>query len=214
MKAINITFLLIIIFTQVSFSQIQVSCGGISNILGTNGMISSLNMNDCLEDLEIRIDESLLLDNENITLEGAFELDSGKSIRIIGNQNHTIFIRPFERDVTYNKKVLAYKGGLLPDEEKTVIKTSRYDSKRSSSKVESIVYQNLTIYPNPATTNITIQTQETILIYKVINPQGTIILQEYFPDSNTIDISNLNNGMYYIKIQTLQQVVTKQLIKN
>ena len=208
---------LILIFTliaiQFTFSQVQLSCNNVNSIIGSSSSILFLNTNDCSGDMVIRIDESLLSNNEGINIEGEI-FGQKKSIRIVGNQNHSISLVPFDKDNRFQKKVLFYKGE-QPEERKTRILSHDLDSKEETEEEGQIV-----VYPNPMNSGdneITIsapKTQLTILSYTLKNNYGAILLQKYFPDSNTIDISNLNNGMYYIKIQTLQQVVTKQIIKN
>jgi hypothetical protein len=208
---------LILIFTliaiQFTFSQVQLSCNNVNSIIGSSSSILFLNTNDCEGDIVISIDENLLSNNEGITIEGELSKNR-KSIRIVGHQNHTISLVPFDKENTLQKKVISYKGKLPEDRKTRVISTNK------DSKEEIDLEGEIKIYPNPVTSNeneITIsapKTQLTILSYTLRNNYGAILLQKYFPDSNTIDISNLNNGMYYIKIQTLQQVVTKQLIKN
>ena len=211
MKIKHLIFTLII--TQFTFSQVQLSCDNVNSIIGSSSDIVFLNTNDCSGDMVIRIDESLLSNNEGITIEGEISRKN-KSIRIIGNQNHSISLVPFNKDSIFHKKTLIYKGK-LPEERKTrVISSDEFDKEETEEEGQIVVYPNPM---NSGDNEITIsapKTQLTILSYTLRNNYGAILLQEYFPDSNTIDVSNLNNGMYYIKIQTLQQVVTKQLIKN
>ena len=213
MKTKHLIVIFTLIITQLTFSQVKVSCDNVNSIIGSSSDIVFLNTNDCSGDMVIGIDESLLSNNEGITIEGEI-FGQKKSIRIVGNQNHSISLVPFDKDNRFQKKVLFYKGE-QPEERKTRILSHDLDSKEETEEEGQIV-----VYPNPINSGdneITIsapKTQLTILSYTLRNSYGAVILQEYFPDSNTIDISNLNNGMYYIKIQTLQQVVTKQLIKN
>ena len=210
MKTTILNLIFILVLVQFTFSQIQVSCDNINTIIGTNNTISFLNINDCNRDIVISIDES---SNEDINLEGEL-IRNRASIRILGNENHSISLVPFDKDSNLKKKVVAHKGK-LPEERKTRVLSHKNEGKGDAKEEGEI-----TVYPNPINSNndeITIsapKTQLTILSYTLRNNYGAIILQEYFPESNTIDVSNLNNGMYYIKIQTLQQTVTKTFIKN
>jgi hypothetical protein len=211
---INLTFFFVITSFQITFSQVQTSCDGINKNIVDSGSTSFLRMNDCPGDLVISIDESLLSANEDITLEGEI-LKNRQSIRIIGNQNHSIFIAPFYMDNTDYKKVVALNGK-LPEERKTRVVSHNRDSKGefelegeikvSPNPIDSDKYNEITIFAP--------KTELTIISYTLRNGYGVVILQEYFPDSNTIDVSNLNNGIYHIKIQTLQQAVTVKFIKN
>jgi hypothetical protein len=209
MKTIILSLISTLIFSQFSFSQLLVNCGKVNVYPNTKEIIVSLNANDCNENLKITIDESKLSVNDIVKIEGDVDLDSGEPVHIIGKQNYSILISPFDRNNNSDMKVVYYKGG-LPDEKKTVIRTSRKEFKHSPIR---LIQENVIVYPNPADINITIQA-ETILNYTLRNNYGAILLQKYFPDSNTIDVSNLHKGIYNIKIQTLQQVVTRKIIKN
>lgn len=75
----------------------------------------------------------------------------------------------------------------------------------------------LTIFPNPATKKISIETssnlrgETTICIY---NMNGALLLQEKFQSQNLIEleVSALAKGFYLIKIQTNKGIETKRLV--
>lgn len=209
MKKLLFTLLLTIIYNQISNSQIQVTCGGQIIFSGANSASPFFNTNDCESDLVVSVDETNLIGSTTFTIEGNFELGLSQFLHIIGHQNHSISIQPLD-DNESEDKIVAFNSSAPPVSDRSTIRTAqRHGKPGSGSKLE-----NINIYPNPATVDLTIQTQNTVLSYIVATPQGNILLQEYFPNSNTIDVSNLNSGMYYIQIQTLQQVVTKEFIKN
>lgn len=69
------------------------------------------------------------------------------------------------------------------------------------------------IYPNPATDRITIESPEKAVI-EIYNIQGILI--EKFIAKNyltTINLRNLANGIYTIKIVTGKEINIKKLIK-
>ncbi len=71
------------------------------------------------------------------------------------------------------------------------------------------------MYPNPASSELTIQNQSTIDSISIINMLG----QEMFKKSTsntieTIDVSGLNSGVYFIKITSLGVSATERFIKS
>lgn len=83
-----------------------------------------------------------------------------------------------------------------------------------SSGVESVKKENeMAIYPSPAHTTITIESAEplgTISIYAV---SGALVMQtESFCDQNvaTVDVSQLANGYYIVKIAQETRMIIKQ----
>ncbi|RLD49958.1 MAG: hypothetical protein DRJ05_20280 [Bacteroidetes bacterium] len=75
------------------------------------------------------------------------------------------------------------------------------------------IENNIQIFPNPAKSTITILNSSNTKINEVIiyNPSGQIILQKNFP-INTIDISKLHPGLYFVEIKTKMGHVRRKLI--
>jgi hypothetical protein len=71
----------------------------------------------------------------------------------------------------------------------------------------------ISIYPNPVSDVATIATNgQQVKLVNVINTLGQTVLQG---STNTIDLSNLQNGIYIIKVQfDNNQVATKKIVKN
>jgi acetyl esterase/lipase len=67
------------------------------------------------------------------------------------------------------------------------------------------------IYPNPATENVHLQTNnENIKSIKIFNVHGQLI-REYF--TNDFSVSNLPDGIYFVTVQTDNSIYTNKLIK-
>ncbi|MDR1762009.1 MAG: T9SS type A sorting domain-containing protein [Bacteroidales bacterium] len=69
---------------------------------------------------------------------------------------------------------------------------------------------NFVVYPNPTTGTISIQSEfpvDTVMIY---DNNGRIVGVEYFRPDNTIDISHLPNGIYFVQINGNRVKVVKQ----
>jgi len=71
----------------------------------------------------------------------------------------------------------------------------------------------ISIYPNPTSDYITIRSQTIIKNVQIVNIDGSII--KYLnPLNGKIDLSDLNNGLYFIKIiNEYNQIVNKKIIK-
>lgn len=67
------------------------------------------------------------------------------------------------------------------------------------SAIDNAIAESLTVYPNPATNNITISNIEQGTEVSIINTIGSIVmLKTAETESLTIDISDLKSGMYFI----------------
>ncbi|MEL0652451.1 T9SS type A sorting domain-containing protein [Algibacter sp. TI.3.09] len=56
----------------------------------------------------------------------------------------------------------------------------------------------LTVYPNPVVNLLFIKTNETLLKYQVFDVQGKLLLKSILDEGNSIDVSLLTSGMYFI----------------
>lgn len=68
------------------------------------------------------------------------------------------------------------------------------------------------VFPNPASTEITIEAEEVISNVAIFNMQGQMVASEA-GDIHTMNISNLSNGMYMLKITTPSGVSTQKIVK-
>lgn len=59
-----------------------------------------------------------------------------------------------------------------------------------------------TVYPNPATSELHVKSTHNNLVYEIISIDGRVITSKTHINGgqNTIDISNLKNGIYYIRV--------------
>ena len=80
------------------------------------------------------------------------------------------------------------------------------------------IYKNtdLVLYPNPAQNNLTIKTNSTKLenaFVEIMNMMGQSVLKTTFNTNETIDISTLPNGIYFVLLAGREQTVSpKKLI--
>lgn len=70
----------------------------------------------------------------------------------------------------------------------------------------------LRIYPNPATNAVQFDTDESILRVELFNLQGQMVKVET-GDVRTLNISDLSNGIYMLKVTTPNGVATQKIVK-
>ena len=115
----------------------------------------------------------------------------------------------------YNDKLLLkYSNDVINDKSLFLsdITSSLLNTKEITA---SILFNSLTeVYPNPAKDqiNIKIKDNSSILSVNIYNNLGQKVLMITYPKKN-IDISDLEKGIYYIKIKTDSTVETKKIIK-
>ena len=72
--------------------------------------------------------------------------------------------------------------------------------------------KSITLFPNPATNTITINTSQEITSLTVVDQLGKVVLTKN--ESATLDVSELQSGIYFIRIETEKGSVIKKFIKN
>jgi type IX secretion system substrate protein len=72
--------------------------------------------------------------------------------------------------------------------------------------------QTVSIYPNPSSTSILIDTRLDIDRLTMSDISGKLI-KSYIPKSNNVNVSDLPNGVYLLKIETKEGVLTKKFVK-
>ncbi|TMM29090.1 T9SS type A sorting domain-containing protein [Polaribacter aestuariivivens] len=84
-----------------------------------------------------------------------------------------------------------------------------------STNEEVLFTKNLSIHPNPATDIINIKTKNTISKVLIFDVTGKNILNASNIKDNTLNISSLNSGIYFMKIlDSNNYKTTRKLIKN
>lgn len=71
---------------------------------------------------------------------------------------------------------------------------------------------SLSIYPNPVNSQVTIDSKAKIENIIILNITGKTVMT-FIPSSNTINVSDLTNGIYFLQIQTGKGLVRKKFIK-
>ena len=76
--------------------------------------------------------------------------------------------------------------------------------------VEDNVLNDFSLYPNPAHDVLNIESQQEIETVKIYNLQGQLIKEV---STNSIDVSNLNTGLYFVQVTIEGKSITKKFIK-
>ncbi|WP_196889498.1 fibronectin type III domain-containing protein [Aureivirga sp. CE67] len=80
---------------------------------------------------------------------------------------------------------------------------------------EQSLLEGIKLYPNPTKGVINISSQNVISSVTITNLLGqTVVEKEVNNTMNTLDISNLPTGSYFVKVQVKDQVGTYKIIKN
>ena len=83
----------------------------------------------------------------------------------------------------------------------------------STENVLENVYNNVKIFPNPAKNSLTLQSDDATNEVKILNSLGQIVKEFSFESNVTVDIKDLNEGVYFVKIMGENPVTKKLVIK-
>jgi uncharacterized repeat protein (TIGR02543 family) len=79
------------------------------------------------------------------------------------------------------------------------------------SEIESA---NVKIYPNPAKDELRIETGELLIKrVEIVDITGKIIINCQLPVINSINVSALSQGVYFIRVETDKEIVTEKFVK-
>ena len=128
----------------------------------------------------------------------------------VGDTEETTFVTGFDKSGTYVYTI-----------------TSSCNSEESEHSEECVVYLNITgieetnlncnIYPNPVKDILYIETEteiEEVMVYDVYGRVQNLRNSETQKLRNSIDISNLKSGIYFVKINTEKGNIVKRIIKD
>ena len=88
-----------------------------------------------------------------------------------------------------------------------------FKSVSGTASIENTELNNeLSIYPNPVTSQLTIDTEEKIGSVTILNTTGRIV-KTVTNASKTVDVSNLMPGVYFVQVHTENGLVSKKVLK-
>ena len=90
-----------------------------------------------------------------------------------------------------------------------------YDFSTSPTGIDdNIINQNVTIYPNPVSSLLQIESDITFEHYEILNSTGQIVYQNNATENNfSIDVKPFAPGVYFIKLINNNEVVVKMFVK-
>jgi len=81
--------------------------------------------------------------------------------------------------------------------------------KGTSSNEEVLLAEGVSIFPNPTTDMITIAADLNVESYDIVNVVGQTVLTNT-AQSNNIDVSGLDNGQYFLRIKTTDNLIVNK----
>ncbi len=79
------------------------------------------------------------------------------------------------------------------------------------SGLESLAARQIALYPNPASDYIYIENMpQDVIGFRIYDVQGKLIQQPAF--LNKVDVSQLQEGLYFLQLQTKEELLTKQFL--
>lgn len=96
------------------------------------------------------------------------------------------------------------------------VTTTGLGSNAATLSTEDIEAMNksITVYPNPTSSIVKYKTFENIELIKIFDTTGKEVYLINDLDNNSIDISKIKQGLYYIVFYTSKGNITKKIIKN
>ena len=145
-------------------------------------------------------------------------LNAFASISIDGGLtfSNSILLSDTSINTTYRTPHVAYADGYFHfvwKKPNTVFYKSMTLAQLLSVSENSITKNYAKLYPNPTTGLVTFESSETINKINVLDIRGKIV-NSYTPIDNSLNVSHLVNGIYFIQLVGDQNLITKKLVKN
>lgn len=110
-----------------------------------------------------------------------------------------------------------WSGDVTSTEEEIVITMDQHYNVTANfdiiQSVEQVNAQTFQVYPNPADDILIIDINDAIQLIEIYNLEGSEVRVFDGIDSNSIDLSSLNNGIYCIKVITENNSFTERIVK-
>ena len=167
----------------------------ITNLLCRSNNLSSLNLKDNTQLIY------LICDNNNLN-----NLD-------VKNGNNTNFTH-FRAHGNPNLTCINVDNAAWSTANWTYIDAQSYFNEDCAAlNIKDFDLSSIDIYPNPVQDFLTIKLNE-VADYSIINLKSqNLIKGKLINESNTINVSNISNGLYVLKVKTKEGIITKKFIK-
>jgi len=220
--------------TEFGLRRLSVNSGGITETNVVNNVLSGFDIDFIYNNNKIYSTEGKVVDTSNNPFVlGQFVNASGPAVYDTNNNLVCYASFDFSGNIKFqrfNPNTFIIQDNLSISEAFGTVKNiitcgnDCYAFNSSDNKIVIVKEQNLglnpfenelniSVYPNPTTDYLTIRSKTIIKNVQIVNIDGSII--KYLnPLNGKIDLSDLNNGIYFIKIiDEFNQIVNKKIIK-
>lgn len=130
-------------------------------------------------------------------------MDEDPSVEITANYTNMMYVDTTKVEYTYNENdnISVQENFFSEDEGASYNESERTTyTYQSTVGVEEVV-GTVSVYPNPATDRLWIETAgEELATISVMSMNGQVILSEVNPMDNVVEVNDLANGVYLIKV--------------
>jgi hypothetical protein len=173
-----------------------------------NGVYTASNVIGTGQNVVIQSGTSVEFYAETIVLRPGFKAEAGSrfiasSKPCIRGCNTTYSATLHMSDSSYNKDT-------------PILSTDKNRKSNTSHRVEdeetNIVYNDIRIFPNPNNGSFTIGSNEAIQQIEVYNLLGQVVYKADNPDDKTIQLPADTKGVFFVRITTQTECVTKKIL--
>ncbi|MBL0013334.1 MAG: T9SS type A sorting domain-containing protein [Flavobacterium sp.] len=172
----------------------------VRNLYCENNQITSLDLNN-FQNLEI-----LSCSNNNLTELKLKNFKIEQYIDFNGNPNLAYVCCDPEQEVYIQNQALLYGNY------DTVVNSECSSNGVFATETVEDFKNKMVLFPNPASDYLNISSAATIESVVIIDVNGRVI-KTIYRDANKIDVSNLQNGIYFMKVKTNNSYETMKFIK-
>ena len=83
-----------------------------------------------------------------------------------------------------------------------------------NTPIEQVAFQNLTLYPNPAHSFVTVTTETAELNYTILTLSGQTLAQGRIASGASIALGDLQNGLYLLRLEADGRQQVEKLMVN
>ncbi len=150
----------------------------------------------------------------NVNFSGGVQLDPTKSLWIsISNSGVNYPAAGCDYVGDPNGSLVFYNNAWTPIQELADLDYTwmikAVTSATAPASIEEVSNINIELFPNPVTDKLNFS--ETVAEVSVIDVDGRVIFTD--KNTNVIDMSNMNNGVYFVRVITDNGIATKKIVK-
>jgi len=202
------TILFYLTLSQFGFSQTQEEC--LESNLNTTPVVLSGDVYDYqLESCTAEV--KVTTNNENTIIHGITLVDAIESINIKASENYQVIIKPNDP--------LDFIGFIATEDYITfsdMIDPLAPGNSTDYGNIDIIDKKDyeITLYPNPVTVILNIDTTQTIVYYKIVDLYGVTMMEGETLSENRVSVKSLTSGLYYIILKTHEYIYIEPFNKN